>query len=89
MSVFLVASYAYYQRYTSLLKDETYDKIAKLLHDNWERFEHPHKHLVSKADLAAGTLYALRNYPRIVVHCAEYKIREHEQKDQRATYGVE
>ena len=86
MSVFLVTSYAYYRRYVSLLKDETYDKIAKTLHDHWDELEHPHKHLVTKEDLAAGTLYALRDYPRIVKHCAEDKIRAHEVKEQKRIY---
>lgn len=85
--VFLVTSYAYYVRYVSLLKDEQYDKIAATLLKHWDEFEHPHKHLVSKDDLRAGTLYATKNYPPIVKHCAELKIRDHEEKEQRREYG--
>ena len=73
--VFLVASYAYYKRYASILPDEQYDKIAKILLTHWDDFEHPHKYLVTKEDLEAGTLYATKNYPKIIIHCAELQIQ--------------
>lgn len=70
---YLMASYAYYVRNTNVMPDEEYDKIAKLLLKYYDEFEHQHKHLVSKDDLGATTLYALKasDYPLMVVHAAE------------------
>lgn len=87
--MFLVASYAYYLRHVSLMSDESYDKIAKALLTNWDTFEHQHKYLVTKEDLQAGTLYALKakDYPLIIRTCAELRIRKHEAAQQRKKYG--
>lgn len=64
----LVASYAYYHLDESLMSDEEYDATAKLLLDNWDGFRHTHKRIIKKADLEAGSAYALPKvrYPLIV-----------------------
>lgn len=69
--IFLLASYSYYKRYESILPDEDYDKIAKRLLKEWDNFEHQHKYLITKEDLKAGTAYAIKHYPTIVVIVAE------------------
>ena len=80
---FLMCSYAYYLRYTSLIEDTEYDKIARRLHDHWDEFEHQHKHLVDRDDLKAGTLYKMRydDYPEMVKQAAEIWMREKFQED--------
>ena len=75
---FLMASYLYYQTSRSPIPDEEYDHICQLLLKYWGEFEHQHKHLVTKEDLEAGTLYALPldKYPLMVRNAAELWARE-------------
>ena len=65
-SLFLVASYCYYKRFSDIMPDTDYDAIAKRLLKEWGTFEHQHKYLISKEDLKAGTAYAIKEYPTIV-----------------------
>lgn len=64
-------SYAYYIANESLIPDTEYDALAKRLLGEWDTFTHPHKHLVTKGDLEAGTLFRLgaNHYP-LMVRCA-------------------
>lgn len=62
-----MASYLYYHCDTSVIPDGDYDDLCKRLLAEWSKIKHPHKHLISKADLEAGSGYAipLRKYPII------------------------
>lgn len=75
---YLMASYAYYIRYTSVMPDSEYDDLAKYLLEHWHTFEHQHKHLVSEEDLKAGTLFSLneRGYPLMIQAAAEMWIQD-------------
>lgn len=75
---YLMASYAYYVKHESPMPDGEYDKLAKLLLKYWDDFDHPHKYLICKGDLEAGTLYSLRStdYPNIVKCAAELWLQE-------------
>lgn len=75
---YLIYSYAYYILNKSLVSDEEYDSMAKTLLENWNTFEHRHKHLITEDDLRAGTLYAVKAeaYPLIVQHTAKMLIKE-------------
>lgn len=77
---YLMASYAYYIRYVSVMPDAEYDQLAKTLRVAWPYFEHQHKHLVTLEDLNAGTLFGLNedDYPMIVKQAAEMWITERE-----------
>jgi hypothetical protein len=55
----LMASYLYYHENESLFSDEYYDALSKELLLKWDKVEHPHKHLITKEDLMAGSLYKL------------------------------
>ena len=71
---YLMCSYQYYIRYTSLIPDTEYDKLAKYLLENYEDWQgHQHAHLISKGDLEAGTLFTLRqgDYPEMVKQGSE------------------
>lgn len=83
---FLMASYAYYIRYQSLMPDQEFDKLALDLKECWDDFEHMHKHLVTIEDLNAGSLFAMReeDYPLMVRGAAEMWIRESEENKQHA-----
>ena len=75
---YLMASYAYYILHESVIPDEDYDQIAKLLLKYWKEFDHQHKRLISEADLEAGTLYSLRriDYPLMVKNATELWLHE-------------
>jgi len=75
---YLMASFAYYHRDKALISDGMFDHVGKVLHDNWAFFQHPHKHLISPADLVAGSLYRLRfdDYPTICRDTADLLLKE-------------
>lgn len=65
VSWFLMASFLYYIHDISILSDPFYDQLTKRFLNDYDRLTHPHKELITKDDLAAGTLYNLRadQYP--------------------------
>lgn len=62
VSWLLMASYLYYHRfgYDPILTDDVFDKACKWLHDNYDTVDHRFKHIISKEDLLAGSLYAVK-----------------------------
>lgn len=73
--VFLVASYLYYVRDESPIPDSVFDEVCRYLLDGWNDFDHPHKHLISKSDLKAGTGFAIK-FPMRVVQAGEQWIAD-------------
>ena len=69
--VYLMSSYLYYKKDQSKLSDGEFDMLCKRMLDNWKQIKHPHKNLIKKKDLEAGTGYAIRMYPTIVMSSAE------------------
>lgn len=67
---YLMSSYLYYHEDTQVLSDAEYDQLCKDLLAGWETFDHQHKHLVTKEDLAAGTGFGIRKYPLILISAA-------------------
>jgi len=69
---FLMSCYLYYQKNTQVLSDEQFDMLCKRMLDNWKDIEHHHKHFIKKADLKAGTGFAInwRKVPTIVKSAA-------------------
>jgi hypothetical protein len=64
---YLITAYAYYILDESLIQDYEFDSMAKELLEKYDSIEHKHKSLISKEDLAAGTLLlAEEDYPLIV-----------------------
>ena len=61
---YLMCAYAYYVDDAPLVQDHEFDKLAKHILENYDTIEHPHKHLVTKEDLEAGSY--LGEYPSIV-----------------------
>ena len=59
-----MCSYAYYIKDNPLVSDEEFDQLAQFILENYDAIDHPHKSLVTKADLEAGTY--LGDYPAIV-----------------------
>lgn len=75
---FLMASYLYYHTNRNLLSDGYYDELSKELLSRWDQIEHRHKHLITKDDLSAGSLYRLREeeYPMLVKAAALFLVEE-------------
>ena len=70
---YLIASYAYYVRYESIMSDHEFDQLAvKLLdeYDHWGK----HPHCPTEDDLRAGTY--LGDYPEIVRQATEMYLRD-------------
>lgn len=63
---YLISSYGYYVENVSLLSDSFYDKLCFDLKFSIDQLSHPHKELVSKDALDAGTCL-IQDYPRIVM----------------------
>lgn len=82
LQAYLMASYLYYIRFTSVIEDTEYDKLAKRLLKDFDKVEHQHKYLVTEDDLRAGTLYSLKDsdYPTMIRMASEMWAREHFQE---------
>ena len=80
MSQYLMASYLYYIcDLQPPLSDAEFDQLGRYLLDHYDEISHPHKHLVTKEDFSAGTLFGLAReaYPLITRHAAIVWWREH------------
>lgn len=67
---YLMSSFLYYKADARTpWTDVQFDYACKRLLDEWDTFEHPHKHLTDKQALRAGTGYHIQ-YPLIVESCA-------------------
>ena len=71
VSWYLMASYLYYKKDETVISDELFDQICKKILANWKDIEHPHKKRIKRGDLEAGTGYAIKKYPSIVMSSAE------------------
>lgn len=52
---FLMAAYAYYEEDNPILTDARFDKLAKMMYNNWDDIEHHHKEYIDKDALRAGS----------------------------------
>ena len=62
---YLMAAYAYYKEDDPIISDYLFDYLALLILKNYDQIKHPHKRLITKDDLEAGTY--LGEYPRLVI----------------------
>ena len=62
---YLMCAYAYYEQDDPLISDQEFDELATFILDNYDAIDHPHKHLVTKDNLEAGTY--LGEYPNMVI----------------------
>ncbi|WP_287799783.1 DNA ligase LigA-related protein [Acidiphilium sp.] len=76
---YLVASYAYYHLDNPVLSDGCFDRLCQRFAEAWDQVEHPHKHLVDRESLAAGTcLLAEDKFPEIVKGAVRHLLRSAE-----------
>ena len=65
VSWFMMASYAYYQLDINLMSDYDFDFLVERLRNEWNNADHPHKKLIKKTNLDAGSGYDI-DFPTIV-----------------------
>lgn len=58
---YLMAAYAYYVEDEPIISDSRFDRLAKIMLQNWDKIEHMHKECITVKDLEAGTF--LGKYP--------------------------
>jgi len=75
---YLIHSYSYYILDRSLIEDNEYDNICKTLLMKFEELTHPHKYLLDKEALSAGSGFHLKeeDYPLIVKTTAVMLLKE-------------
>lgn len=66
---YLMASYLYYELDESVISDDVFNTICKLLLANFNTLNHPHAHLLDIDSLKANTGYTIR-YPEITKRAA-------------------
>ena len=49
--LYLMMSYAYYEEDKPIASDSTFDKVSKLMLENWKKIKHPHKKLINLDNL--------------------------------------
>lgn len=75
---YLMTSYMYYHLNESVVSDETFDALCGTLIREWFEIEHPHKHLIDRTDLEAGTGFGwkLDHYPLMVRGAADRVLKD-------------
>jgi NAD-dependent DNA ligase len=75
ISLYLVCSYAYYELDESLISDGDFDQLCKKLLEDFDDIkffsDHPHKHLLVRENLEAGTGFSVKDYPSRVISLAK------------------
>lgn len=73
----LIASYCYYNRFSSIFADEAFDKLCSICLKHYEKIESPYKHLVTEDALRAGSCFHLKieDYPPRLVFIGEEILR--------------
>lgn len=75
ISMYLMAAYSYYVEDDSIIGDWQFDLLAQWLLEHIDDLTHPHKHLLTKDDLRAGTY--LGEYPeRVKLSLNQYRRAE-------------
>jgi NAD-dependent DNA ligase len=67
---YLMSAYAYYEQDDPLITDTEFDMLAKYILHNYDVLKHPHKKLITKSDLSAGTY--LGKYPEMVKNAVSH-----------------
>jgi hypothetical protein len=72
---YLIHSFLYYEMDHAIISDKLYDTICLDLDREWDAIVHPHKHLIDRGALTAGTGYYLE-YPARVQGSATLMLHE-------------
>jgi NAD-dependent DNA ligase len=77
----LTSSYLYYKEDLNVLTDTDYDLLCHRLYQKFDEVTHPHKNLIDKESLGAGTGYGLEQYPTRVKMAALCWYNEWKEED--------
>lgn len=72
----MIHSYLYYVLDETLISDGEFNQMCQQLILDWDKLEHPHKHLVTLEDLKAST-GAFIKFPKMVEGAAYQVLRDH------------
>lgn len=74
LTIYLMASYLYYERHISAIPDTCFDGVCKQLLFRFKEVDHQHGYLLDKDALRAGTGYHIRetDYPIMVKQAAHH-----------------
>tara|TARA_B100002019_G_scaffold180127_1_gene155538 strand:- start:1759 stop:2073 length:315 start_codon:yes stop_codon:yes gene_type:complete len=75
---YLMSAYAYYVEDDPIITDTEFDMLSKWMLHHWDAIDHPHKKLITKGDLEAGTY--LGEYPEMVKNAVSHYRVELRQK---------
>lgn len=64
-------SYRYYILNSPVISDNMFDKLCRYLLEVYDKYEHMHKHLITKEDLKCGTCL-IKEYPQRVINASKY-----------------
>ena len=70
VAFYMMSSYLYYEKDKQVLTDSMFDNICKKILKTWDTIDHPHKELIDKESLEAGTGYYIK-YTNMIKHAAE------------------
>ena len=74
VSWFLIGSYAYYELGKPVMADRVFDNLVERLKQQYNKADHPHKHLITESHLNATTGYDIE-YPNVVKYATMNYIR--------------
>lgn len=83
---YLMSAYAYYEQDDPIITDTEFDMLAKYILHYYDKLEHPHKKLITKDDLEAGTY--LGKYPEMVKNAVSHYRLELKKARYRMAPGI-
>lgn len=83
---YLMASYLYYHVHDAIpiMSDTDFDTLCKRLDKKWDRVKHPHKYIIDRSVLSAGTGFNMieSDYPSITKLSAHRLSEKHKGEQQ-------
>lgn len=60
-----------------IISDGLFDEMSKDIADRWDSIQHQHKKIITREDLATGSLYRLaeEDYPKMVRYAAQHLVQ--------------
>ena len=84
VAYYMMSSYLYYDQDKHVISDGLFDQMCKKKLSNWDDITHPHKKLIDKESLEAGTGYYIK-YTNMIKGAAEQWYQESEKLKRMTT----
>lgn len=72
---YLFFSWLYYEKNISLTTDVIYDRLCRILYENWNNFDHIHKHITLPLELKTCSCRG-KKYPAGLIGYFERHLKE-------------